>query len=634
MKIIKKKYNNVDSKKINQYPWGFNKMLKFKRRKWLSKKYNDIFSTTGNLQAVRKKFLITYKLKTKLLFKKYFASKMTERQFKKLFRSNARYKATFYNIIKTEHRLDSIIFRLFLFSSIFQARNLIKNNFFIVNNLIQNNPTFILNPGDIIKPSNFYSFNLCYNNILNTISSTYKYLNRIFNKYSYPFIIKKISTRFKEGFPKLGKPLRTIVKRIVKNVKWETTRRYKLKYKPQRFLTTYLGLYLTNNKQKHIKQSSKKFKNLVHWQKKTSQHTRSRYVFLKTKQLFKRRVYNLPLFNYRILQLPVKRHLRRFTKKRLLNRWFSLKNIQQPAFYNFKITSVLNKTVSDELRDFRNKKLQNKLKHRSKKTIIKERKNLFKKKKLLRSNKIMFKKEKLKKLKIKKGYLLRLKKKKKFLNLKKKKIVYYSVTKSLKSNILFFSELNFVPKSKKLNFNKKKTFKIFKTSKLSADTQKKIISSKIVKQLNYIYCINKKIKFASEIGKYLFNKKKVKRDFTNTKEKNMLESLELWESKNFSKRIRLMPVKEMFFRKLEMRKLRKRRKIKFRISKNRHKGKRFKFKKFSSNPLRNVERKPKRLKLYYQLNNTMNLLNFINKKKVIKKIKKKKKILKKKKNYV
>ena len=62
MKIIKKKYNNVDSKKINQYPWGFNKMLKFKRRKWLKKKYHDVFSIVPNVKVVIKKFLITYKL--------------------------------------------------------------------------------------------------------------------------------------------------------------------------------------------------------------------------------------------------------------------------------------------------------------------------------------------------------------------------------------------------------------------------------------------------------------------------------------------------------------------------------------------------------------------------------------------
>jgi len=652
MKIIKKKYNYVDSNKINQYPWGFNRMLKFKRRKWLRKKYNEVFTTGQNVKAMRKKFLVTYKLRTKLLFKKYFASKMTERQFKKLFRSNIRYKATFYNIIKTEHRLDTIIFRLFLFSTIFQVRSLIKNNFFIVNNLIQNTPGFILNSNDIIKPSNYYSFNLCYNNILNIISSTYKYLNRIFNKYSYPFIIKKILTRFREGSPKLGKPIRKIVRRVVKNVIWESTRRYKLKYTPRRFLTTYLGLYLTGNKQKHMKNTSKKFKNLVHWQlmKRKYRIKKSRYVFLKKKQVLKKNSYNFPIFNYRIVELPIDQYLKKFNKRRLLNRWYSIKNIYALNLFNFKIKSVLNKVVSDELRNFRNKKLQNRLNHRSKKTIARERKYLSKKKKILRSNKILFNKEKLKKLKIKKGFLFwRLKKRRRFLKIKKKKIFYYSFKKSLKSNILFFSELNFAPKNKKLNFGKKKTYGFYpnRISKFSVDSQRKKLCYGLVKSINYTHVYHsKKIKLSLDFAESVFlKKKKIKNNFTNEKEKNMLEAFELYESKNVANRLKLAPVSEYIYlekkRQEEERELNQMlgiyKNIPFYTFSKQNKLKRFKSKKeynskyeeISGNMIFEnlINKREKKKRFFYKLINSIGILNLKNKIKLVRKIKRSKKQL-------
>jgi len=127
-------------------------IIKFKRNKWLKYKFKSLFfKLKKRKRLVRLKFFKSYKLRTKKLFKRYFASNLTERQTKKLFRSNTRYKSTLKKILKSEYRLDTVIYRLFMLNSIENSRNLIKFNYFLVNGILTNLSKLFLNPGDIIE---------------------------------------------------------------------------------------------------------------------------------------------------------------------------------------------------------------------------------------------------------------------------------------------------------------------------------------------------------------------------------------------------------------------------------------------------------------------------------------------------
>jgi len=223
MRIRKKIPKFVLSLKIKQFPWNLNKMIKLKRRKWARIKFSKIFLTSKKKtgRALKTRFFQTYKNKTKKLFKRYFAARLTDRQCKKLFRSNSRYRATFKQILKSEQRLDTLIFRLFFLPNVAIARELIKKNYFLLNGKTAPIPKTIIQVGDLIEPTNTIAWRFLYNHMLNVISSLKKYFSRLFFKFSFPFVIKRRRFRIRE----YGKYKDHNLNHITKTIKNRITRR-------------------------------------------------------------------------------------------------------------------------------------------------------------------------------------------------------------------------------------------------------------------------------------------------------------------------------------------------------------------------------------------------------------------------
>jgi ribosomal protein S4 len=224
MRILKRISRYDLCLKSNQYPWGLQKIKKFKKRKWTKKKLCSRFLIKKSQFALNFRFFRTYKQKIKKVLKNYFAAKLSDRQFKKLFRSNIRYKATLKRVLKSEYRLDTLVYRLFMLPSVAFARDLIKNNYFLVNGKNIDLSKLVLNVGDIIEPSNNLSWNFLYNNMLIVISSLKKYYSRLFFKFSFPFVIKRRRFRVKEFGKHKLKALKNITKafsnRIVRRIFW------------------------------------------------------------------------------------------------------------------------------------------------------------------------------------------------------------------------------------------------------------------------------------------------------------------------------------------------------------------------------------------------------------------------------
>jgi ribosomal protein S4 len=183
--MLKQRYNI--SKIVNQYPWNLSKLKKsLYKRKWFRIKFNSLL--LKNRKFFRKKFLKTYENKTKLLFKKFFSPGVTKKQFKKLFKFKNRFRSTFRQILKIEHRLDILLMRIYFLPNIEIARHTIRNGFFLVNNYITVSPKKIINIGDIVEISNKTLWLFFYIHYIRIIASIKKYYNRILLKISYPFI--------------------------------------------------------------------------------------------------------------------------------------------------------------------------------------------------------------------------------------------------------------------------------------------------------------------------------------------------------------------------------------------------------------------------------------------------------------
>jgi hypothetical protein len=220
MKIRKFKNQSKYSlgRKIKKFPWNFSKMIKFKRRIWSRIKFSKHFLSKISLRAMNTRLFTTYKNKTKKLFRRYFAPNLTDRQCRKLFRSNPRYKATFQKILKSEHRFDTLVFRLYMLPNISIARELIKKNYFLLNGKSLNLSKIILNVGDIVEATNKIAWQFLYNNMMNVMASLKKYFSRIFFKFSFPFIIKRRRIKLREFGKFKDKVLNRITTRISERI--------------------------------------------------------------------------------------------------------------------------------------------------------------------------------------------------------------------------------------------------------------------------------------------------------------------------------------------------------------------------------------------------------------------------------
>jgi ribosomal protein S4 len=178
-------------KRVGQYPWTISKLCKTKRKKWAKLRLRNVFlKKRKRHMASRSRFFTFYKLRVKKLFKRFFCPLLNDRQCKKMLKSNIRYRATLANVLKLEYRVDILIYRLFMLSSINTTKILIEQGYFTLNDVILKNNKTIVKQGDKLQPSRIF-WKTIYTSMLNVIASTIKYYNRLIFKLSYPFIPKK-----------------------------------------------------------------------------------------------------------------------------------------------------------------------------------------------------------------------------------------------------------------------------------------------------------------------------------------------------------------------------------------------------------------------------------------------------------
>ena len=177
---------------------------------------------------------------------------------------HSRYKATFNKILQSEKRLDVLVYRFYMLSDVSFARELIKKKFFLLNNKEISYTAQIVNIGDFLSVSNVFSWQFLYNNMLTTVSSLIKYFNRLFFKFSFPFVLKrrnfffKEHGKFKSRFFNLLEP--TVLKRL-------TTRDLFLRYKKVKNTTNSkikpAKKYYFKNPKKNEKFKEKRLKQYV-----------------------------------------------------------------------------------------------------------------------------------------------------------------------------------------------------------------------------------------------------------------------------------------------------------------------------------------------------------------------------------
>lgn len=355
MKIKRKNPRFALSFRIKQFPWKFSKLIQLKRRKWLKVKFSTRFSNLNKTgRAVNFKFFRTYKKRVKKLFQLYFAPKLTDRQCTKLLRLNSRYKSTFKKVLQSEQRLDVLVCRFYMLSDVTLARELIKKNFFLLNNKTISSVNRILSVGEILSISNLFSWQFLYQNMLKVVSSLIKYFNRLFLKFSFPFVIKRRNFHFKE----YGKFKNKIFRYL--NLTYEkrlTTRQLYLRYKKVK----PGSLSKTRPPKKYYFKLPEFFK-----------EKRLKQYFLKKALIIQNPMNFLKMLGKRIHRQKIARQLR------------FVKRILTPKLLHFK-----KKKISRKVQKFNRIKLRKK-NNKQKATLIKR---------LLKKRRLMFKKRRLEKRK-------------------------------------------------------------------------------------------------------------------------------------------------------------------------------------------------------------------------------------------
>ena len=200
------------SRSTNQYPWNLSKLKQSaQKRKWARIKFTPDLLKSKKFFKFR--LLKTYENKSKMLFRRFFSPGVTNNQFKKLFKFKNRYRSTFRQILKLEHRFDTLVYRIYMLKNIGLARFCILNNFFSLNKQIKLSPEIKINVGDFIEINSKKIWQVFYANIIKIIASIKKYYYRIFFKMSYPFIPKRKRRYFKEHGWKKQKCMRFFLRR-------------------------------------------------------------------------------------------------------------------------------------------------------------------------------------------------------------------------------------------------------------------------------------------------------------------------------------------------------------------------------------------------------------------------------------
>ena len=202
---LQKKYKKFSKLMIlfNEFP---SRLLKFCKTKWKKikqtiskKKIKSYFWSAKVLLFTKKWIFYKFKYNTGVQLKKYFDC-LFDRAFSLLFFKNLKYlnknldrisEISLY-LIKPEFRLDIFLWRLNLFSSCYQARQVINNSQIKINARCIH-PNYFLQKGDIIFfPSELYHFNANFRNFLSKKLDNIKLLTFIeFDYYTNTFIILK-----------------------------------------------------------------------------------------------------------------------------------------------------------------------------------------------------------------------------------------------------------------------------------------------------------------------------------------------------------------------------------------------------------------------------------------------------------
>jgi len=142
-------------------PFICNKLKKLKKKKWIIYK-RFTFRNYLNLKQFYRNDFIKMKKNNLLFLKKNFKEKLNNKQWLKHLYGGIKNKKikilifkgkTFFSFV--ESRLDIVLFRTHLFSSLLAVRHLIIHKNIKVNSKIITNSGLILKPGDLIKFKKF-----------------------------------------------------------------------------------------------------------------------------------------------------------------------------------------------------------------------------------------------------------------------------------------------------------------------------------------------------------------------------------------------------------------------------------------------------------------------------------------------
>jgi ribosomal protein S4 len=153
----------ISKKIIDQFP---KRILNFKRSKWriFRKRYKTLFLRRKRRHFSNYKFRIILKYQKKIRSKKIyknsllaktqinqmFGHSLNKKNVKKqLYKSNMFISGLNSLLIKYLFRLDVLLWKVHIFSTIDEVKNFIKRGFILVNNQIVE-PTYMLKTGDVI----------------------------------------------------------------------------------------------------------------------------------------------------------------------------------------------------------------------------------------------------------------------------------------------------------------------------------------------------------------------------------------------------------------------------------------------------------------------------------------------------
>ena len=133
------------------------RILKFKKTKW--KKTKKSLLRTKNNSSFLDHSIAVIRTKTWDRIKSYYKNKLLfalnlkqRYDYKPQNQGLFSYEKDFYlkNYLKNEYRVDFLVYTLNFFSSIYEARQHIKNGFILINNRINRSDRLVLSKGDVL----------------------------------------------------------------------------------------------------------------------------------------------------------------------------------------------------------------------------------------------------------------------------------------------------------------------------------------------------------------------------------------------------------------------------------------------------------------------------------------------------